>query len=333
MPATPVSTSAWYCRGFSARSTSSSPGLQSSRRRRAVAACAARRASAHSGSSSSRSRRRPIQPLASRTLTSRTNQGEVSQKSVGKTVRLPASSMRIGRLTITCGSPQRSLAATATTPRGLRPSCRWRISRSASVASVQPHIAKGLAVSRPIADASTCLCRPPVRACDRFPPAGAQKSPAPAAPLPRRQAEGLSSYRIIASSEVAAGCPASPLRIEAAAEGCQPLVALFQEPAQLLLEGLAGGCRAPGPAGLAPVGIAGTTVGLADGQADLAVPDVDDLHLHQVVLFQVIMDVVDIGVGHFGDVHQARLTLFEFDESPEMGDPGHPALDNAADFQ
>ena len=57
-----------------------------------------------------------------------------------------------------------------------------------------------------------------------------------------------------------------------------------------------------------------------DGQVDLAVLIADDHNLHVLTLGQVLTDVADVGVGHFGNMYHAGLVIRQGDECAEIGD-------------
>ena len=61
--------------------------------------------------------------------------------------------------------------------------------------------------------------------------------------------------------------------------------------------------------------------GLFDGEVDAAVlVDADDLDLDLLPFLQMILHVVDVGVGDLRDVHQTRLAFRQGDERAELCD-------------
>ena len=70
-----------------------------------------------------------------------------------------------------------------------------------------------------------------------------------------------------------------------------------------------------------------------DGKADFAfLCDVDDLHLHDLVLFEVLRNVLNISSGHLRDVHHAGLALRQLYKSSEFGDAGYFAFQYVSNF-
>ena len=58
--------------------------------------------------------------------------------------------------------------------------------------------------------------------------------------------------------------------------------------------------------------------GALDGQIGLAIFHADDHDLDRVALMQVVVDVIDIGVRHLGDVHHAGRPVRQHDERTEF---------------
>ena len=70
------------------------------------------------------------------------------------------------------------------------------------------------------------------------------------------------------------------------------------------------GCILPGLTGLQAL----------DGKVDLSVLISNDHNLHILALGQVLTDVADIGICHFGNMYHSRLVFRQRDECAEIGD-------------
>src|SRR5690606_15637968 len=146
--------------------------------------------------------------------------------------------------------------------------------------------------------------------------------------IPCRDAFGQGKSSKPAALETSAGAPAPPLRVGALAQMGKALLALAQEARQLILKGLG----RPAATTRRLAGSWRRVVHLADGKTDLAIFDVDDLDLHDIVFLEVVLDIVNVVVSNLRDVHQTSLPLTQLDERAEVGDAGDPPLQNAANF-
>src|SRR5690606_18010891 len=112
-----------------------------------------------------------------------------------------------------------------------------------------------------------------------------------------------------------------------------PLLAVLDELPQALLE-----IRGRPPARPAS-GTAGTTSlsrargrDLTNGQTDAALVQVDHAHLDHVVFLQVVLDVLDVTIGHLGNVDKSRLPVLQLNEGSEIGNPGDSPLEDGTDL-
>ena len=68
------------------------------------------------------------------------------------------------------------------------------------------------------------------------------------------------------------------------------------------------------------LGPLGCGLGPADGQIDLAVFQTDDHDLDVLTFLQMVMDIIDIGMGDLGDMYHTGLILRQRNERAEFGD-------------
>ena len=84
--------------------------------------------------------------------------------------------------------------------------------------------------------------------------------------------------------------------------------------------GLGGGAGLPGTVA-APGSGGGLRLQTFNGEVDFACGvDGDYHHLHILPLGQVLPDIADIGIGHFGNMYHACAVLRQRDECAEVGD-------------